>query len=581
MNSEDFPSIADEPSMSSSIIETTVLNQEHNINEQHNVTGKYSGQTLANSPTRYFFDFVPYSSSWLVDIATKIKIPKRAWSAYHLFHFSDSLKNNSIINSPKLIKSPRIPPKTKDISEEEDDDEDEEEDDEPVEMEQLIAMMRNHKVSDETSSFNFNFGIGKANNSNNKNLSIASPPPPPPSPASQSSSRSNNWSPSPEFKFSFSANIPQKNHNYVDHYAEEDDLEFFQGSQQQQRNQTANNSDHHHQIAHRKILPMPKPRWKKSSDSDSDSIKSRSSNNSNHSNTNNSIKMFNIPAVNENVENKTDQRDNSKKLKSSPNGESVIQHPVVDNKRKERNWKDHFSTTAEVTEINSHGFYAVEKKKSPVHFGSPLKKEMSVNQFKPPPRQTPPSPATANTSTNATPLKSPIPSPTIAAAAVLSTAIVRSTSTISFKKSVPKKGGKIQPPPPPPQPSSSSQSSYTKKINNTNTTTTTKKKKKSTKKKFNREEMAPGGFLSSDITLFENPISPDDWICLFCQYDILMLGYEDAKKKNGFYKRQREKKKRIKEAELRRLGNAVSESEEDHHEHHHYHNNDTCNRKPL
>lgn len=214
MNSEDFPSIADEPSMSSSIIETTVLNQEHNINEQHNVTGKYSGQTLANSPTRYFFDFVPYSSSWLVDIATKIKIPKRAWSAYHLFHFSDSLKNNSIINSPKLIKSPRIPPKTKDISEEEDDDEDEEEDDEPVEMEQLIAMMRNHKVSDETSSFNFNFGIGKANNSNNKNLSIASPPPPPPSPASQSSNRSNNWSPSPEFKFSFSANIPQKNHNY-------------------------------------------------------------------------------------------------------------------------------------------------------------------------------------------------------------------------------------------------------------------------------------------------------------------------------------------------------------------------------
>lgn len=54
MNSEDFPSIADEPSMSSSIIETTVLNQEHNINEQHNVTGKYYDQTLANSPEDIF-----------------------------------------------------------------------------------------------------------------------------------------------------------------------------------------------------------------------------------------------------------------------------------------------------------------------------------------------------------------------------------------------------------------------------------------------------------------------------------------------------------------------------------------------
>ncbi|GAN08531.1 hypothetical protein MAM1_0209c08045 [Mucor ambiguus] len=567
MKSEDFPSITDEPSMSSSIIETTVLNQDHNINEQHNVT----------------------------DITTKIKIPKRAWSAYHLFHFSDNLKNNSIINSPKFIKTPRIRPKTKDISEEEDEDEDEEEDeedDEPVEMEQLIAMMRNHKVSDETSSFNFSFGTGKTNSSNNNTmLSIAShapsPPPPPPSPASQSSSRSNNnWSPSPEFKFSFSANIPQKNHNYVDYYAEEDDMELFQGNQQQQRSQTASSTDHHHHIAHRKILPMPKPRWKRSSDSDSDSIKSKSSTNSNYSSTNNNTKMFNIPAVNETVESKADQRDNSKKLKSSPslNGAGTIQHPVVDNKRKERNWKDHFNATAEVAEFSKHEFYALDKKKSAVRFGSPLKKEMAVNQLYPSAQQTstPPLPAAvaSTPSISATSVKPSIPSPTVAAAA-LSTTIVRSASTHAIKKSASKKkGGKVQPSPPPPQPSASSQPTYTKKTYNNITTTTTKNKKKATKKKSNREEIAPGGFLSSDITLFENPISSDDWICLFCQYDILMLGYEDAKRKNGYYKRQREKNKRIKEAELRRLGGALSESEEDHHEHHHLHN-ETCNRKPL
>lgn len=55
MKSEDFPSITDEPSMSSSIIETAVLNQNHNINEQHNVTGKRFGQTLANSQAICFF----------------------------------------------------------------------------------------------------------------------------------------------------------------------------------------------------------------------------------------------------------------------------------------------------------------------------------------------------------------------------------------------------------------------------------------------------------------------------------------------------------------------------------------------
>lgn len=65
-----------------------------------------------------------------------------------------------------------------------------------------------------------------------------------------------------------------------------------------------------------------------------------------------------------------------------------------------------------------------------------------------------------------------------------------------------------------------------------------KKTKNKTKQK-NKEEIAPGGFLSSDINLFENPIS-DDWICLFCQYDILFNGLSDTRKKN--YRKKKERK---------------------------------------
>lgn len=65
------------------------------------------------------------------------------------------------------------------------------------------------------------------------------------------------------------------------------------------------------------------------------------------------------------------------------------------------------------------------------------------------------------------------------------------------------------------------------------------KKTKNKNKQKNKEEIAPGGFLSSDINLFENPIS-DDWICLFCQYDILFNGLSDTRKKNH-RRRKREK----------------------------------------
>ncbi|KAI8637936.1 hypothetical protein BD408DRAFT_423795 [Parasitella parasitica] len=501
MNSEDFPSKTDQPSMSSSIIETTVLNQEHNINQQRNVT----------------------------DITTKLKIPKRAWSTYHLFHLTNTLKKDTVVNSSKLIKPPRIRPKTKEISEE-DDDEDEDEDDEPVEMEQLITMMQNHKVSNEVSSFKFTFDTGNDNNTSNNN-NISPMPPPPPSPSSQSSGRSQ-WSSSPEFKFSFSANINQKN--------QEEELDFYQeNQQQQQQNQTANINDHCYPVVNRKILPMPKPRWKKSDDNDGGLIKPRSLTNS----TNSSDKIACTSVIDETVESKMDQRDNSKKLKSSPTGDGILQHPVADNKRKERNWKDHSSTSAEVTEFRSQAFYAFEKKKSTVRFGSPLKNEVPVNQVKitvsesqlprTPSLPPPSSSLTATASNTTTTIKS---SPTLTTEtpnAVESTTVVKPLPKLSTKKPVPiRKEGKSSS-------ASSSQSTYFKKANNNATAIT--KKKNAHRKKFNKEEMAPGGFLSSDITLFENPISTDDWICLFCQYDILMHGFEDVKKKNNFSQKKREK----------------------------------------
>ncbi|CEP13052.1 hypothetical protein [Parasitella parasitica] len=525
MNCEEFPSKNDQPSMSSSIIETTVLNQEHDISQQHNVT----------------------------DITTKLKIPKRAWSAFQLFDLSDTLKKDTIINSPIVIKSPRARLKTKEITEE-DDDEDEE-DDEPVEMEQLITMMQNHKVSDESSTFDFNCDTGNDNNTSNNNKMLSMPPPPP-SPSSQSSSR-RHWSPSPDFKFSFSANIHRK--NYANSYVDQE-FDFNQGNQQQQQrqqqNQTVGENDDRSHVMNRKILPMPKPRWKKSSDKDSDSITSKDSTNNNNCNT----MILGIPANDKFVESKVDQRDNLMKPNPSSLGECnpLPQNPNADNKRKERNWMDQYDTTEEATEARNHAFYAFEKQKPFVRFSSPLKNEVPVDQIKvtvsesqltqkplPPPLSL--SVITSNTTTAIKPSSTPS---TITAAAVVPAPVVES----SVKKPASKRKGRKSSVSP-------SQPTYTKKGNNNATIT---KKKSALRKKVNKEDVAPGGFLSSDINLFENPISADDWICLFCQYDILMYGFEDDKKKNKFHQKKREKSRKIKGTELKRLGGGSDEPEEHH-----------------
>ncbi|KAG1473580.1 hypothetical protein G6F56_000875 [Rhizopus delemar] len=66
-----------------------------------------------------------------------------------------------------------------------------------------------------------------------------------------------------------------------------------------------------------------------------------------------------------------------------------------------------------------------------------------------------------------------------------------------------------------------------------------KKVKKTEKNKPKKEGMiASGGFLSSDVTLFDNPIS-GDWICFFCQFDVLCYGLKQAKKKSSLQKKQK------------------------------------------
>ncbi|KAI9476344.1 MAG: hypothetical protein EXX96DRAFT_576836 [Benjaminiella poitrasii] len=201
ISSNESPSYSDEPSMSSSIIEAPLVKE----------------------------DAAPFKQN-VSDIASKI-IPKRAWSGYHLFQLTNMKGDPS--QPPRIIKTPRfrstghkLPSSLNTINTSApllvssasshssapqptpqqtqplliiDNTMDTEKGKEPVEMEQLIFMMKNHKVSDDTASFDFNFGLN-----NNKPLT------PIPSPQSATSSTTS-FIPSPEFKFSFSATIPNAN----------------------------------------------------------------------------------------------------------------------------------------------------------------------------------------------------------------------------------------------------------------------------------------------------------------------------------------------------------------------------------
>ncbi|KAI8985811.1 hypothetical protein BDB01DRAFT_786404 [Pilobolus umbonatus] len=530
------PSHSDEPSMSS-IVATTLKDDSSNVN--HN------------------------------GINTSKMIPKRSWSGYQLFHLTNS-KGDRISTSPRLIRSPKIRPNNsknliskKSISSvlsepvdiktdtlprplfkgdhlgffsySEDDKNKESNSD----MEQLITMMRNHKVSDDPPAFNFSFEPPKAKN-NNKLSSRFIPP--------------------PEFQFSLSTNIPQSNHIHSctteeEHHSPEDSFNHLQ---------------------HRRILPLPKPRWKRSSTTIPSTWPWKDAadeENKQHTETDPSDFLF-FPSGS------TDSRDKSKKMKRSgaptappteeetDDGDKALTKDPVEEfrnspRRKESKWRSNKRTIPNVV----FDFTLDETTKEKL-------KELSNLKNKPLIKPVPPPQPVKSTSSKTTmdPLKPVKKESDVSSKAVqlISKKLPanqnkRAPNAHKKKKTKAANGNEEDHPEPPQPPPVTKDVIQQKKTPAASTTTTnTKKNKKRNNKK--EVEIAPGGFLSSDVTLFQNPIS-DDWICLFCQYDILCYGLEETRKKTGYYRRKRERLRRIKEAELRRMGSlSESEAEDDHSE---------------
>ncbi|GAA5799178.1 hypothetical protein HPULCUR_004588 [Helicostylum pulchrum] len=442
--SANSPSNSDEPSMSSSIIETSSVKE-----ETHKGTRHVSG------------------------LASKI-IPKRAWSGYHLFQLTN-MRGERIHSSPRVIRSPKIRPKSNTMDSPNTTNTGEED------IDQLITMMKNHKVSDD-SPFDFNFN-------NAKPLT----PQPSPQQIPATTTNSTTFTPSSEFKFSFSANIPPttassttaftadtitNEPNYIkvreiyrevdreeDEEEDDEEEEEEQGEQDEPKaEQDQNLYDPH--LNRRKILPLPKPRLKKSSN-----IPTTTVTNNNH---NTLTETTTIP----DLDNKS------------------IDDQKPDNKRKERNWRDNFT------------------KHPIIPPPPPAAAEAAAREFKKP--EKPPTPV-------AVVVVEKRKKAAAAAAAAASASAAR------------KKKGK-----------GLAEDSLLMKQQ--------QQKKKNTKsRQKKKEDEAPGGFLSSDINLFQNPI-PEDWICLFCQYDILFSGMTEARKKNGYYRRKKERSRRAREAEVRRMG---------------------------
>ncbi|KAI7885187.1 hypothetical protein K492DRAFT_234337 [Lichtheimia hyalospora FSU 10163] len=88
----------------------------------------------------------------------------------------------------------------------------------------------------------------------------------------------------------------------------------------------------------------------------------------------------------------------------------------------------------------------------------------------------------------------------------------------------------------------------------------TKRGKKGTRKKKTHDDDSHGKSnqsLVSDVALIRNP-DPDEWICVFCQYEIFCHGLEMARRKGGYYRRRRERRRRLREVEARRAGECIS-----------------------
>lgn len=86
-----------------------------------------------------------------------------------------------------------------------------------------------------------------------------------------------------------------------------------------------------------------------------------------------------------------------------------------------------------------------------------------------------------------------------------------------------------------------------------------KKGKKVQQRKKRMEEEDP---YLSDVAVVRSA-DPNEWICLFCQYEIFCSGWEAARRKNGYFKRKKERLRRKREAESRRAANEENNKEQE------------------
>ncbi|KAL0076525.1 hypothetical protein F4703DRAFT_1883910 [Phycomyces blakesleeanus] len=92
----------------------------------------------------------------------------------------------------------------------------------------------------------------------------------------------------------------------------------------------------------------------------------------------------------------------------------------------------------------------------------------------------------------------------------------------------------------------------------TSETITSGKKGKKAQRRKNQEDqgLSSGYDLFSEVSVIRN-INPDDWTCLFCQFEIFCNGIEVARRKGGFYRRRRERQRKLREVEAKRNGEAM------------------------
>lgn len=82
--------------------------------------------------------------------------------------------------------------------------------------------------------------------------------------------------------------------------------------------------------------------------------------------------------------------------------------------------------------------------------------------------------------------------------------------------------------------------------------------KKSNRKKKGEDDSGQSNNVSSSDIAVVRSLDPDEWICVFCQYEIFCRGLEAARRKGGYYRRRRERARRLREAEARRAGEPLS-----------------------